>query len=393
MFGFSKKNSSEHDTDGTDPSEEEWDDSGYKGYIPPEMRRRPIYNRMPKWAQALADGIERLFKGAHRGFRNAARHTPLWAGVCLALVLGFGIGAFVMRLRKEAGEVMLVINGQIITVRDYHRRMEITHGRESLQRLLENRLALQYARERNLLPSESEVKQRTSQLLAQPGVHDGLVRRHLSEGDVTDQVRIALAKDRILQNGVSISDAEVAAYYRRQSDPKNTSARFYLPESVSLQIIVTKTEPQIRAAWQELTAKGSFAQTVKRFSAHRLSASHEGNFGPLLRGRTPFHKVPGFETLVFGMKPGDLSPPTQFGATWWIARCVARTPAQTLPFDKVREMCRIGALEEKSHQMRGPQAGADFAEYRKQSPIHVFWERYARDLTGQPKQRVASGSP
>ena len=79
--------------------------------------------------------------------------------------------------------------------------------------------------------------------------------------------------------------------------------------------------------------------------------------GLLVSGRSPAARVPGFEPALFALSPGQQLGPQNFGGVWWIALCLDKSPAVTLPFERVRDDCRNAVRLEKglsSHSRSQP---------------------------------------
>jgi parvulin-like peptidyl-prolyl isomerase len=95
----------------------------------------------------------------------------------------------------------------------------------------------------------------------------------------------------VLTKGITATDAEVKAFYKKNSDPSNKQAVFYTPETIQMAVIVTPTEAEARAALRDLDSGIPFT-TVAQNRSKDPSKVSGGMLNPVPRGRTKSSEIP-----------------------------------------------------------------------------------------------------
>jgi parvulin-like peptidyl-prolyl isomerase len=163
----------------------------------------------------------------------------------------------------------------------------------------------------------------------------------------------------------------LSTYWRHNTDPENPKSAFFHPESVRVRVIVVPKLATAQKAMRELTMGISF-ETVARHYSQDTSAPNGGLLPPIGIGRTPLRHVPGMETLLFGMHPGQLAGPVQFLGAWFVIRCEEHAQAYTAPFDSVKTLARQAVLLKKGLKDTGAREMDEFEKFRKKSNIIVL---------------------
>lgn len=307
--------------------------------------------------------------------RGGAAKTIVWAVV--ALILGIVIGVVGMRQRYKAQEVVVTVNGSPITKEQLFDRLQKTGGQNVMRGLITERLQTQYAQKKGLYPTEEEVDKRyAGELKAQPKLPEMLASRGLTVADFKDSLRLTMARNNVLTNGIKVSDAEARAFYKKNIDKKNPNAAFYTPESTQIAVIVTRTEADAKKAQADLSRGIAWPTVVKTYSQDN-SKANDGVLPVTFRGRSRASQIPGLENLLFSMKIGDEVGPRQFAGAWWIIRCMDKKAAVTRSYDDVKDDCLTGAAVLKGGEANVKQAQAAFVEFQKDSKLQSFWPNYA----------------
>ncbi len=324
--------------------------------------------------------------------RNAPRKTmnvriPAWLTAVCAFVLGATLGVLVMRQRHAADKVVVTVNSETIGAQDFYARLEAVAGPQVLRQMVAESLTRQYAQERHLLPTPAEIQSKAEQISAQAAFASAAplasaAPRPPTPDEARQMAQAQSLQEKLVAQGVDVTDAEAHAYYREQTDPHNPTARFLRPEAVRMAVIVTPSEAQARQAENALCKGTPFVEVAKTYSKDR-SASRGGEMPPILRGRTLARQVRGLEDVIFGLQPGETTRPQKLMGAWWIMRCEEKTPAQTLPFAQVQAQCRREARLVKAQRAQGTQVEADFEKYCRSVSVQVFWQRYAATVLNQ----------
>jgi foldase protein PrsA len=306
------------------------------------------------------------------------KSSPLliWGVALLALFIGLVIGVFGMRARYNAKEVVFSVNGVTVDKNTFFDRLQRAAGVPVARALVGEQLQLQFAEKEGVLPTDEEVEARFQELAKRKNFKENLQRQGLTEEQFKSNLKLTMAQANVLTKGVKVTEAEIREFYRRNSDPKNPTARFYLPETVQLAVIVTRTEEDARKALADLNRGIAWSTVVKNYSLDD-SKENDGVLPPTVRGRTRASTIPGLEDAVFGMKVGDRIGPRQFAGGWWIIRCLDKRPAQKIPFQEVRTECEVGAKLVKAGPETVRKVEAKFAEFQKNAEIKAFWPQYA----------------
>lgn len=308
----------------------------------------------------------------------AKKSSPLliWGVALLALLIGLVIGVFGMRARYHAKEVVFSVNGATVDKNTFFDRLQRAAGAPVARALVAEQLQLQFAEKEGVLPTDEEVEARFQELAKRKNFKENLQRQGLTEEQFKSNLKLQMAQTNVLTKGVKVTDAEIREFYHQNTNPKNPNARFYMPETVQLAVIVTRTEEDAKKALADLNRGIAWATVVKNYSLDD-SKENDGVLPPTVRGRTRASTIPGLEDAVFGMKVGDRIGPRQFAGAWWIIRCLDKRPAQTLPFEEVKTECEIGAKLVKAGPETAKKVETRFAEFQKNAEVKAFWPQYS----------------
>jgi foldase protein PrsA len=304
-------------------------------------------------------------------------------GFLLTLIFGLTIGALVTRQRYKAQKTIVTINGQIITQDDFVHRMEIASGAQTLQRMANEMLQDQYAKQLGVAVTQAEVNARYNQMRSRPEFAQYLANTHQSPEDVMNQIRLELIVNKIVGKNVPVTDAEVDRYYKEQIDRNNPQARFYTPPRVTIAVITTRNKERVLKAKRELDQGQDFTSVAAAYSDDMTSKDHGGELQPITKGRTIYSKIPGLEKLVFGMKVGEQIGPIPFGPLWSIIRCLKQEPEVILSREQVDYECRVGAMMAKLPKSTAARIRSDYITFQQKASIHTFRPEYKMVFGGR----------
>lgn len=208
--------------------------------------------------------------------------------LCAAAAIGFA--------QVDPNRVVATINGEEIKGAEYYRRMEFLPGvlRKfgnieamyppgflTLEQLITERLVLQLAKEKGVLPTTPEIDQEIRfRMEAFPRLLEDLAERGRTEADLRQDVLLDLAQFKLQTFGVNVTDQDVETVY------KNRPQDFTTPKRYKLRVIVAKTEADAAKVDEALKTK-PFAQVARELSAE-VSRFVDGEFGTL-----PVNGIPG----------------------------------------------------------------------------------------------------
>lgn len=312
--------------------------------------------------------------------RSARFRVPTAVWIVLALVVGMGIGALGMRQRYKAKDVVAAVNGTTIDKETFFHRLELTAGPTVLHQMVGEELQLQFAQKLGVAPTQAEVDARFAQMRNQPHFDQNLAASQQTVEEFKRKIAVQMASAAVLGKGQAVTEEEMRAYYRTQTDPHNPRAQFYTPATATVAVIVSPTEAASQKVLHEMANGMPFAVAARTFSKDR-SRAKDGVLPAIVRGRTRLSQVPGMEDAIFNLKIDGQLGPRKFAGSWWIIRCIDKTGAVTQPFAKVKEECRTGAMVVKSLPANGKKTEQSFEEFQKTANIQAFWPEYAAALS------------
>lgn len=148
---------------------------------------------------------------------------------------------------------------------------------------------------------------------------------------------------------IEITEPEVREYYEKNK------TKYVIPEGVELKHILiyvsnkaSKEEEekalnkaqQIRA---QILKGAKFEEMAKKYSDDKASKDKGGALGIIRRGETD----PEFESQVFKLKPGEISPPIRSTFGYHLVKLERKEPQKQMSFEEAREMAKKDLKEEK----------------------------------------------
>ena len=303
--------------------------------------------------------------------------VPLWLLASAMFLIGLVLGVVVMRHRAETQKIVVSVNGATITRDDLFNQMQDTFGAQTVHKMIQNLLQLQFAKKKGLAPTDADVDKAYDKISQRPNFAQALAQSGMLAGDFKSNLRVQLAETNVITQGVTVTEADARSYYAAQSNPSNPNAQFYRPEEVSLRAIATQTQGQAEKALAELGAQTPFELVASTYSMD-TSKSNGGLLAPLALGRSPLHTNPALEQRVFGMSIGSQIGPVFFARQWWIFRCQDKAPAATVPYSQVQDQCLTGAKLVKGTALNSRRIQQEFTDFQHSSNLQAFWPQYQK---------------
>jgi peptidyl-prolyl cis-trans isomerase C len=240
--------------------------------------------------------------------------------------------------QAEEGEVLVIVNGEEITISEYNDKLKrlstyekaMYRGEEGhrkfLEALIQQKVMVQKAREMGLDKNE-EVQTKIAALMK----------------EVTERVLIeALIKQEILDK-VVVTDEEAKAYYDEHRD------EFKDKEKVRIRQIIVATEEEAQAILQELENGADFAELASRKSNDQGTAKSGGDSGYIERGMMPAI----LEKIYFSLKVGEISDAVKTNQGYYIVKLEDKKEASIKEFyevsDDIKSKLTVGKQREE-HQ-------------------------------------------
>jgi parvulin-like peptidyl-prolyl isomerase len=317
--------------------------------------------------------------------RRSPRQVSLPLLVLTGMALtaaGIVVGVLITRAKHSAQQVVVSVNGHNISKATLIERVEATAGPNTLRTLVDDELHLQFAQQKGLAPDNRAVEARYASVARQPDFLRKLAANHLTPELYKRGLRAEMAAEAVMTAGVQITDAEVRQYYQTQIAKNNPTARYYLPSTIVIRIMVIGSATRAQNAAQALQSGIPFADVANRYSDD-TSHNRGGLIPPFQRGRTKIAGIPGLEDAIFALKVGDHWGPRAFGKAWWLVRCEDKTPERILPFVEVADDCHTSALMAKAAPINGRRVTAEFEDFKRHAIIQTFDPAYANVVNGQ----------
>jgi parvulin-like peptidyl-prolyl isomerase len=179
-------------------------------------------------------------------------------------------------------EEIAVVNGETIQADDFNRYLQVkpevlvvsangevvsarvadTLAFQALQDLVRQRIILQFAKDRGVMPSEKEITDEvTFQKSRDNSFVQNLIDRGLTIAQIKESLKVDLAREKLLTNGQKpVTPAEIDTYI------KGNPAMFTEPATVDAYWIFVQAEAKKREVDRALLAGGSFENVAARFS-------------------------------------------------------------------------------------------------------------------------------
>lgn len=255
-----------------------------------------------------------------------------------------------------------LVNGEPITRAEFLTTLEQVAGAQILDRLITLRLLLQ-ANQREKLVPPAAVDQEFAAIKGQFPSEDefaaALKNNGLTEETLRQQVEAKLVLDQLAVKGVSVSEEEIAQYFKEHSEELGR------PEEVRASHILVATEDEAKQIVAALAGGADFAQLAAEKSQDPGSKERGGDLGFFTRGEM----IPEFEEAAFATKPGELSAPVQSQFGWHVIKVAEHNAAVPATLDGVREQIRELLLKQKTKR-----EDVVVSELRAQGEVKVLWE-------------------
>jgi foldase protein PrsA len=197
--------------------------------------------------------------------------------------------------------------------------------------------------------SDKEVKKRFEQIRNQQFPKTAEFERFLKNSgqtvsDLLLRVKLNLLSSKIQQKVVrskaTVTHQQIEKYY------KENPSRFGVPERRDLEIILTKTEAEAKAARREIEAGKSFSSVAKRVSIDPTSKANGG----LLPGVVKGQEEKALDEAAFKARPGVLEGPikTPFGVYIFRVKKITSGSTQSLKQSEASIKAQLTATQQQS---------------------------------------------
>jgi len=279
-----------------------------------------------------------------------------WIGIGIGVAIA-GASVGMVKLRNE--KPIVVINGEKITRASFIAAMEKEQGAGVLRQLIQEKLVLQEARKKGLLPTQAQVQAEIAQMKeTEPDLERQLKLRGKSMEELSTDVRGRLAMANLIAAEVKLPDAELKKLWAANQK------RFNRPEGRKIAMVMTKTADLGEKARGQLKA-GVEAELAAQNAGMALPGGRSQL--SIFRGQLPAS----VEKPVFNLKAGDVSEVLPMGKAFAVVKLLEVIPAQQKSYDEVKDRLLLAAkLGKGKNQIELLQ------QLQKQAKIDVPSPRY-----------------
>jgi len=219
-------------------------------------------------------------------------------------------------------------------------------GFQSIADLIRNQLVLQLAKDEGVAPTETDIqKELQYQITRKPDYLKLAMEQGFTKDAILDDLRIALAQERVITKGITVPDDEVDRYI------KNNPTQFEEPKSAQLSYIVVASDEKKKQVDEQLNGKVSFSVVASQLSEAPGAKSNQGRFP-----ETDFRKFsPTLQALVDRTLEGQSTDWIKEGNSWVKFFVEQKRAARAVPITPVLKE----AVKRNMAMMRG-QKGSDF---------------------------------
>ncbi len=217
----------------------------------------------------------------------------------------------------------------------------------ALNRMIERKLQLQYAKSKGVEVTDDEVKSAFKELQRQG--------EHMDESkpedrkSIKEQLMLLHVVDREVRGNVMVAEREMQRFYEEHK------SRFSLPEEYRIsQILIVpraaeeRAEARSRAAavYTQVKRGTDFGDLAIRHS-DGAEASRGGSLGYVRQGEV----LPQIERVLTSLQPGDITEPVETPQGFHIIRLDEKKPPQFRPFPEIKAEVQTLLYQQKTEDL------------------------------------------
>lgn len=233
---------------------------------------------------------------------------------------------------RPAERIIAKADGVTITAKELQEELWRRYGAIVLKELIWQKLLEREAQEQGVKVTDSEV----ARALKRQGLPNNPENRH--------RVRMELLLDKLANSLVEVTEAEARRYYAQNR------TLYEQPERVRLRDITLESKENAEAVWKALRLRGgdNFTELARHFSINPVTRQRGGDMGVV-----PVNDLHiKLREIVKRMKVGDFSKPIEINGEWVIVKLEARFSAERKTFEQVRDQVIAQLKQQKVWQLK-----------------------------------------
>jgi len=167
--------------------------------------------------------------------------------------------------------VVASVDGEKITRQQWMAEMERYYGKETLQRMVNDKVMKKAAKEYNIDVTDEEIDLELSLMISSSEMDSSM--RQLGEDELKKQIRSQLILEKVLTKDVIIDEEEMENYY------KENASLYNIPATYRAKLIVVNTKDDAEKVLKELDEGSNFSVSARERSVEQVSASLGGDIG------------------------------------------------------------------------------------------------------------------
>ena len=277
-------------------------------------------------------------------------------------------------------DVAAVVNGEVITMKDFQRQLEQRKEAHSLEKanydekamkeavineMIGRRLLVQAAKEKGITVTDDEVKKAFDDMVKRIGgqekLQEAMKKWDLTEEKIKKNLRESLMIDKYIKQLVpedSIKEEEMKKFYKESPRP------FVEPDQVYVRLVQTTSEEKAKEILKKWKASGKdfdkFVESLPQKKDVLVSGygwasvdAFGGVFGEALKE----------------LKPGEVGGPYKGSkGGYYILRVKKRKPGKPIPYEKAKDRIKQVLLMQKRQAMRAHL----IEERKKKADIKIY---------------------
>lgn len=242
-------------------------------------------------------------------------------GTVLAVVVTLavaGAGGYMIGARSAKPDLQTVasVNGIAITRSALNDRLFKTNGAEAVSRMIDEEIINQAAKAAGVTVTPADVDKEIAKIKEQIGGEEkfnaALQQYNITVDQLKEDSLSRLKVTKILSKDIKTDDATLEKYFT------DNLAQFDTTREVRTRHILLKTEDEAKAVKADLDKGADFTTLAKEKSIDPTAKDNGGDMGFNPRGKM----VAEYDTVVFGLKKGEISAPFQSQFGWHVAQLV-----------------------------------------------------------------------
>jgi foldase protein PrsA len=251
-----------------------------------------------------------------------------WVGIGVGIAVAAG-AVGVVKLRNQ--RPIVIVNGEKITRARFLNELERNYGGAVLRQMLQEKLVLQQARKKGVMPTPQEVQAEIAEMREEePDLDRQLRIRGKAVDDLSHDVEGRLAVAHLIASEVKLPDSEIQKLWATYQK------RFNKPDGRKVEIVVAKTK-EIGAKARRLLADGIPAEFASQNPGMALPGGRSQMI--LYRGQGPKE----IEQPAFALRPGQVSEVVRLGNAFAVIKVTEVIPARQKRFEDVKQRLMIAA--------------------------------------------------